>query len=49
MITIHNITGARPWGITIPSPYFFTVLSATFTQHQQDFQNLQKDAGILPT
>ena len=48
MITIHNITGAHPWGITIPSPYFCTILNATFTQRRQDFQNLQKDVGILP-
>jgi hypothetical protein len=47
MITIHNITGALSGDITIPSPYFFTVLGATFTQHQQDFQNFKKDVGIL--
>ena len=44
MITTGLILG----DITVPSPYFCTVLSATFTQHQQDFQNIQKDVGILP-
>jgi hypothetical protein len=29
MITIHNITGALPGDVTILSPYFCTVLSAT--------------------
>ena len=41
------ITGLILGYITIPSPYFFTVLGVNFTQHQQDFQNLQKDVGIL--
>ena len=49
MITIHNIIGERPWGITITSHYVCTVLDATFTQHQQDFQNIKKYVGILPT
>jgi hypothetical protein len=45
MITTGLVLG----DITIPSPYFCTVLGANFTQHQQDIQNIQNDVGILPS
>jgi hypothetical protein len=38
-----------PRGITIPSPYLCTVLSALCIDIPQNFKNPQKDAGILPT
>jgi hypothetical protein len=49
MFTIHNTTGAHPWGYYNPLPLFLHCPQCNlFTQHQQDFQNLQKDVGILP-
>jgi hypothetical protein len=29
----YNSKGAWPWDITIPSPYFFTILSETYLPH----------------
>jgi hypothetical protein len=49
MFTIHKTTEVHPWGIKIPSPYFFNVLSATYLHSINNiFQNIQKDVGILP-
>jgi hypothetical protein len=48
MTTNHNITGALPGDITIPSPYFFTILSATLYTTSTRFSKISKDVGILP-
>jgi hypothetical protein len=48
MLQFINTIGARPWGYYNPLPLFFHYPQCNiFTQNQQDFQNFQKDAGIL--
>jgi hypothetical protein len=43
----YNSEGARPWGITIPSPYFFTILSAIYLQNNNKISKIFKNMWVL--
>ena len=43
----YNLEGARPWGITIPSPYFCTILSATYLQNNKKISKILKKMWVL--